>query len=72
MIYWVLYTYRMPEKNTSNYDLDLDYVISAIDISGEKLKAIIPEAESITVEKQSWLCKTRHGISEKSPVSPKD
>ena len=37
----------MPDKEISNYDLDLDYVIPVIDISEEELKAIIAEAESI-------------------------
>ena len=40
----------MPDKQISNYDLDLDYLIPAIDISEEELKAIIAEAESIIAE----------------------
>ena len=43
----------MPNKETSNYDLDLDYVIPVIDISKEELKAIIAEAESKIAENKA-------------------
>jgi len=40
----------MLDKTISNCDLDLDYVIPAIDITEEELRAIIYDAESIISE----------------------
>ena len=43
----------MIDKEISNYDLDLDYIIPAIDISERELKAIISKAENIIAENRA-------------------